>query len=210
MYQVFSQEQLQLIFSKLLEWPAVNLFPVLDILRMIVLHPSGASKFATEGNQILPKLLDIGFKSQPLPANQLLILRLIGNMFRWESLQPILKLNDEQILGIIANCVHSDNKNIRITFSTILLNFSALFLQDKFQEGKIQIISILAEVLRNEKEDEVIYRSLVALGTLLWNDDQAKSLARDLEMTQSLKTHQSSSSSSSKVKECANELLLSL
>jgi len=130
-------------------------------------------------------------------------------MFRWESLQPILKSNEEQILGIIADCARSDNKNIRIAFSTILLNFSALFLQTKSQEGKIQVISILAEVLSSEKEDEVIYRSLVALGTLLWNDDELKSLAQDLELKQSLKTHQSSNSSSSKVKECASELLSS-
>jgi len=45
---------------------------------------------------------------------------------------------------------------------------------------------------------------MVAIGTLLWTDDECKSLARDLEISQSLKTHQSSSSV--KVKEVADEL----
>jgi len=131
----FSQSQYDLIFAKLLHWPTASLFPILDIIRSIIIHPSSSSR-TDDWKKLLPTVIDLGFKGQAVAANQLLILRLIANLFRWENIHSTLQWHGEQLLSTIADCVRSDNKNIRTALVTVLLNFSVLYTANKSQEGK--------------------------------------------------------------------------
>ncbi len=60
------------------------------------------------------------------------------------------------------------------------------------------------QVLGSEQDEEALYRGLVALGTLVWDDEAAKALVRDLDLIPSVQKQ--TSSSFSKVKELATEL----
>jgi len=63
---------------------------------------------------------------------------------------------------------------------------------------------MITEVLSSEQDAELVYRTLVALGTLIYDDPATKALVEDLDLQPSIQKH---SSSEGKVKEVASEIL---
>ena len=80
------------------------------------------------------------------------------------------------VLDNISEFVFHENKNIRNAVITIMLNYSIFFLDKNDPEGRIQIISALAEALPKEKEEQNSLRIKTALKNLSINDDDAKEL----------------------------------
>lgn len=81
------------------------------------------------------------------------------------------------------------------------------------------MLPVLQQVLVKEKDEEIIYRALVALGTLvflsieflcslmskkIYKDDQCKTLAAELDIPKYINSF--SSSSGAKIRECASEI----
>lgn len=52
---------------------------------------------------------------------------------------------------------------------------------------KMQAVSIVAELLAKEEEGTVLYRALVALGTLVTGDAASMGLAKDLDVPSTLR-----------------------
>jgi len=92
--------------------------------------------------------------------------------------------------------------------SQLLSSFSVQ-LQDMGSgfEGKMQVISILAEMLGPESEDEVMYSALVALGTLASNDPAIQGLAKDLEIPSNLRRCNDGGKHTSKTRAATAEIL---
>jgi len=136
----------------------------------------------------------------------MLALRFIANMFRWESFTSLLASKYEEVLDKLADFAQSDNKNVRLALVTVLLNFSILFMNKHISEGKMQCMSIISEVLGHctDQDAEIVYRGFAALGTLVWNDDQAKQNSKDLELNQFYGSGKLLSGG--KVTECSQEL----
>jgi len=65
-------------------------------------------------------------------------------------------------------------------------------------------MSMITEVLSAEQDAELVYRTLVALGTLIYDDPATKALVEDLDLQPSI---QKQSSAEGKVKEVASEIL---
>ena len=57
------------------------------------------------------------------------------------------------MLDNISQYVFSDNKNIRNAAITVMLNYSIFFLDKNDAEGRLQIISALAEGFSKESDD---------------------------------------------------------
>jgi len=88
----------------------------------------------------------------------------------------------------------------------VILNFSVLNIAFNVKEvEKLQCLSLLQEVLSNEADEEVLYRSLVSVGTLIWKDRDSVKLVEELDMLKSIQAQ--SLSKISKVKEICLELL---
>lgn len=65
----------------------------------------------------------------------------------------ILKSKRQLVLDNISHFISSDNKNIRNALITIFLNYSIVFLDANDSEGRIQIISALADIIGKENDD---------------------------------------------------------
>ncbi|KAH7288377.1 hypothetical protein KP509_31G024400 [Ceratopteris richardii] len=167
----------------LLTWPTSLLFPALDILRITLLHPQGAELFAQKaesGKDVLRQILQRA--CEPPDANQLLGIRAAVNAFRHSVLRKWVLHNRSEILDFFSDCQTSSQKNIRVAYSTLLLNYSVLLIETKDEAGQIQVLSAALEMAGPQEMDPICrYRSLVTVGSLVANG-LVKSIALDLDV----------------------------
>ncbi|GBG59102.1 hypothetical protein CBR_g24445 [Chara braunii] len=157
------------LLKKLLAWPPAYLFPVLDVLRMLALHSQGATMLAEETGKAKDFLLEgiVSVSTPPVVAANLLTgARMLTNCFRYASLRSWVEQHRSEVLDSLAICCASSNKNVRLAFSTLLLNFAVLLCEAKDENGQIQCLSASIELASADEDPENIFRTLVAIGTL--------------------------------------------
>lgn len=175
--------------SRLLRWPAAQLFPGLDVARCLVLHPAGAAHAAASaGSMSTPVLgslsgaLAAAAVSGAGPALQT-ALRLAANCFKEPPLRAWVGCQRELLLDGFAGAGGAQaTKGVRLGMSTLLLNYVVAGGQD--EAGGMQLLSALDELLAGvpQEEPQAAHRALLALGTLLMGPHAAalKSVAEDL------------------------------
>ncbi|CAH1243636.1 PLAA [Branchiostoma lanceolatum] len=168
---------------KILQWPKEVVFPALDVLRLALRHCDINQHFCNskDGPQFLTHLQTFLSPDSP-PANQMLALRAVCNMFAQPVGKGLAISQHSNILATTVDCSASTNKNVRIAMATIILNFAAVIQDPEDIEGKSQCLSAVATLLDGEKENEACFRLLVALGSLMVGDDNAIALARSLDL----------------------------
>jgi hypothetical protein len=132
--------------------------------------------------------------------NLLTAARLFANAFKCETTRRVFLLNASQILDGLAAATTADAKPaLRLALATALLNFAAHFEPNKSDDEAIaarevapQAAAVGAELLMNATDlagdgsgaesdaSAVVFRALVALGTLAAKSAETKSLLRDL------------------------------
>lgn len=173
--------------ARLLSWPAPQLFPALDVARLLVLDPEGArlmAAAAAAGDMAAPQPgtlaggLSTAATSQ-LPANQQLALRLAANCFRHAPTRGWLLSgagNLQQLLDAFASCASSSggNKAVRLSLATFLGNVAAAAGLKQLHAGQqdvpLQALSCAIELLGScpaLEEPDAAFRCMVAIGTLL-------------------------------------------
>eukprot|EP00245_Coleochaete_scutata_P010537 TRINITY_DN3710_c0_g1_i1.p1 TRINITY_DN3710_c0_g1~~TRINITY_DN3710_c0_g1_i1.p1 ORF type:complete len:551 (+),score=94.89 TRINITY_DN3710_c0_g1_i1:184-1653(+) len=178
----FADVDFALLSRLLLSWPPSNLFPVLDVLRMMVLHPDAASRLSAEvqkGQDLLGEVLKRANEAPALAPNQLTSLRLVVNTFRHKGLHAWASHQRGLLLDLFSPCASSTNKNIRLSLATLLLNYAVDVTEMKNEEGQLHTLTLAVELANSEQDPEALFRELVAIGTLI-NGGSVKALAADL------------------------------
>lgn len=180
----FADVDFKLLTRMVLQWPIENIFPVLDLMRMMLLHPQCAIFFAnatTAGNDVLLEALRRATGEPVLVPNLLTSARVAVNAFKHSVLRNWVVKNRSEILDLFSGCCASMNKNVRLAYATLVINYSALLLETNDEEGQIQVLSAAVEMADSQEADvEVRFRALVALGTLI-HSSGVKSVAVDLD-----------------------------
>ncbi|CAH1448867.1 unnamed protein product [Lactuca virosa] len=157
------------LLSKLLKsWPLSMMFPVIDILRMVILHPDGSSvlKHVIDENDIFMDLIK-KVTNNPLPPNLLTSIRAVVNLFKNSSFHIWLHNHRVEIFDAFASCYSSPNKNVQISYYTLVLNYDVLLIEKKDEEGQSHVLSAALEIAEGETlEVDAKYRALVAIGSL--------------------------------------------
>ncbi|KAG0631249.1 hypothetical protein M758_1G238100 [Ceratodon purpureus] len=146
----FADVDFKLLTKMALQWPVENIFPVLDLMRMMLLHPQCAAHFANEattGNDVLLEALRRATGEPVLIPNLLTSARVAVNAFKNSALRNWSAKNRSEILDLFSGCCASMNKNVRLAFVTLVLNYSVLSLENKDEEGQIQVLSAAVEVV---------------------------------------------------------------
>lgn len=161
------------------------LFAVIDILRMIVLHPDGAAKLVkciNDGNDALLKIIKKATSSPVIPANLLTSLRAVTNLFKNPSFHQWLHHHRSEILDAFSGCYTSSNKNVQLAYSTLILNFAVLLIEKKDEEGQAHVLSAALEIAEAENLDvDSKFRALVAIGSLML-EGAVKKIALDFDV----------------------------
>jgi len=189
-----SDAELSIILKMMKHWTLVNVFPAMDLARLVVLHPDASQMKRSEfWNEIVCTaiekcdLLLQNLNTVEGPAKvaiPMLSLRLFANSFRGGSgSQLAVESHLARILNCVDKFITSDNKNVRLAAATVLLNVSSHLKSIGKYDASIPdlFLSLVAKVLNcGNYETEAIVRTLVALGTALLVDDvfvqKAKSL----------------------------------
>lgn len=167
----FTDADIAVLFKILRSWPISMIFPVIDILRMLILHPDGASRLlkqTEQGNDVLLDILKRITEATVHAGNLLTFLRAITNLFKHLFFSRWLQVNCSEILDALSNCQPSFNKNVHLSYSTLVLNYAVLLigLKDKHAQG--QVLSAALEIAEDQSLDgDSKFRALVAIGSLM-------------------------------------------
>ncbi|KAJ0607997.1 putative transcription factor WD40-like family [Helianthus annuus] len=201
----FSDEDICLLLKLLKSWPVSMIFPVIDVLRMVILHPDGSTlvKRANDENDTFMELIK-KVTSSPLPPNLLTSIRVVVNLFKNSGFHLWLQKHRVEIFDAFASCYSSSNKNVQVSYSTLVLNYAVLLIEKKDEEGQAHVLSAALEIAEGEAlEVDAKYRALVAIGSLML-EGLVKKIALDFEVGSIAKL--AKASKDSKVSEVAADI----
>lgn len=190
-----------------LQWPVDQVWPVLDVLRLALLSERMQSVWLVgdRSETLVSHLITLVRPPSP-PNTQLMALRCFANLAAFEPGRAILTKMYDQVVTVTVEISPYKNKNLEIAAATVLLNYSVIFGANDNFDKKCQVLSGAGTVAMCSKDPEAQFRSLVALGTLLYNCGQCRSLAGSLDLKPVVQTL-STVTSPAKVGECAGHIL---
>ncbi|XP_020576385.1 phospholipase A-2-activating protein [Phalaenopsis equestris] len=167
----FADDDFIILFKILKSWPISLIFPAIDILRMLIIHHDGASRllnYIEQGNDICLEILKRTTAAPTHAGNLLTIIRAITNLFKHSFFSQWLQIHCSEILDALSDCQPSFNKNVNLSYSTLLLNYSVLLIGMKDAEGQGQVLSAALGVAEDQSLDvDSKFRALVAIGSLM-------------------------------------------
>ncbi|XP_015900825.2 uncharacterized protein LOC107433940 [Ziziphus jujuba] len=174
-----------ILLRLLKSWPHAMLFPVIDTVRILVLHPDGATvlfQHVEANNDILMEIIKKVIENPSVPANLLTSIRLVTNLFKNSCYYNWLQRHRTEVLDAFSSCNASPNKNLQLSYSTLILNYAVLLIEKKDQEGQSQVLSAALEVAEEGNiEVDSKFRALVAIGSLML-DGLVKRIALDFDV----------------------------
>jgi len=178
-----------------------KIFPILDLLRLMVLHPVAVRRFTLTSE--LKKIVKVAV-DEFVEANILLLFRFISNCFMLDLVRPRLLDIQEQVFELIIEHFNL-SPNHKLAISTTILNYTITYLKHKNEDGINQCLSVLNEILDPSNSQDTNFRLLVALANLIYNNEDAKTMANDLAIFDKIEL--TKVSDVEKIKQISTELI---
>ncbi|KAH0531398.1 hypothetical protein TsFJ059_000235 [Trichoderma semiorbis] len=180
---------LNVILKIVTEWPYADRLAGLDLLRCVARYPIAAQ---FKGPQDLT-LLDIAVASSipdDFPPNEnaaMMGARTIANLFSSADGRSLASSRADKAISFLERVtgikggepIGKFNRNVLVALTTVAVNYSVLVNKEKLlnPEQRRRLVTVLGTILKDQTDSEVLYRALVALGTILsTSKDEAKSL----------------------------------
>ncbi|RFU73688.1 ubiquitin homeostasis lub1 [Trichoderma arundinaceum] len=213
--KAISLPTLNVILKIVTEWPYADRLAGLDLLRCVAKYPI-AAQFKGPLNE---SLLDIAIASSipdDFPPNEnaaMMGARTIANLFGSADGRSLASSQADKSISFLERItgikggepIGKLNRNVLVAVTTVAVNYSVLVNKEKLlsPEQRRRLTAVLGTILNDQTDSEVLYRALVALGTILsTSKDEAKSLG-----VVSLVEGVASKSSEDRVKGVAKECL---
>ncbi|KAM0217008.1 hypothetical protein ACHAQD_007497 [Fusarium lateritium] len=174
------QTAIPLLVRILTQWPYSDRLAGLDLLRCVAKYPLVA-QFTDPS---VGSLLDLAFTAS-LPQGEtpnenaaMMGLRTVANIFSTANGRSVVSAQSdeaisflERIIGVSSEPIGPFNRNILIAATTVAINLSVLVHRERLlaPEQRRRLAILLGTILSRDgqTDSEVLYRALVALGTLL-------------------------------------------
>lgn len=174
----FLESGILIIFKAATAWPAANRLPGLDLLRLLAAATPLTATSDYNGDDLITAIASSGIFEAPLNINNVMLtIRMFANLFETEAGQTLAANKFEQIMPLVRSVISSTdvtpNRNLTIAIATLFINFSVLLTSQarasspESTEHALVLLDELSKILNKEKDSEAVYRSLVALGTLV-------------------------------------------
>ncbi|KAI0808794.1 ubiquitin homeostasis protein lub1 [Xylaria sp. FL0064] len=183
---VTDETTIDLVVMMCTKWDYSNRVAPLDLLRCIAVSPRVA-KYRSPGDDSSPVKIAVSAVldgvpdgSQPNENCAMMALRTIANLFKTAEGRKLLAQPSEistalsfvgRVVGLRGQApIGQFNRNLLLALTTVSINYAVLAskqLGSISAENQIRLISPLALVLQKQTDSEVIYRALVAVGTLI-------------------------------------------
>ncbi|KAH8896800.1 PFU-domain-containing protein [Thozetella sp. PMI_491] len=185
-----------IVLKVITEWPYSDRLAGLDLFRILVTSPTVASleKPANVIQLVLRSTLET---DGAVNENMVMMaLRAIANIFTSDAGRAVAASQAdnvvsalERISGVDGNPVGAQNVNLQIALATAAFNYACLgYKSAKSANGAVGadvltlLCNVIAQVLRTQGDAEVLYRALMAVGTVLAipGTDDYKKAVKDL------------------------------
>ena len=172
------QSAISLVLKIALTWPTANRLPGLDLLRIAAASTELVAQY-NEGADLIALVADSGvFEDKDRTNNIMLAIRLFANLFETKAGRALVMADADQILALVQSVPTSGgsgpaNRNLTIAITTLYINYAALLTsadlssESSSSDRALSLLEELTKLANTEKDSEAVYRSLVALGTLI-------------------------------------------
>jgi phospholipase A-2-activating protein len=168
---------------RMLKWPTEMVFPALDLGRLVLAQPSGGAYFfgKCKTNVLDAVLRHITAPSAPVPV-LVLGCRFLCNLFANRVVLSVALLRDSDILNAARAASRSENRKARETHGALLVNYAVAMHNAKSTPSARSLpLKICVELISSfEKDEEVLFRLMVAMGTLLCGGMEYANTGREL------------------------------
>lgn len=111
-----------------------------------------------------------------------LCIRILVNLFYLDSARLFINSKRQAILDIVCNVIDSENAPIRSGVAALLLNFSIEFYSTNDVEAKVQILTMISEMMSTEKDIKNLTNMFIAICNIIHISKENINLAKDLDM----------------------------
>lgn len=189
-----SKAEFDVLVKMLTQWPKDGQGPVINLLRMAVMHPEVAAKMAApeaatagKAGDLVGPLLKLALSAEKAVLSLLALRALVNCFSRRAVAKKVLAVRYEEILEGVAAAARkfSEDQNVRLSVVAVYINFAILFAEDRaaYESAKVLLLTSVQELLQASAADaKVAYRCAIVLGTLAYNDANVTELARDLDI----------------------------
>ncbi|KKK15067.1 polyubiquitin binding protein [Aspergillus ochraceoroseus] len=180
---------LVLLFKIATTWPAANRLPGLDLLRLFAAATPLVATADYNGQDLISGIQASGVFDPPVNVNNaMLSIRMLANLFETPAGRELAVDRFDQVLAAVKTCLvnsgSSPNRNLTIAVATLYINLAVYSTSEgrssTLESGKrgLALVEELMGLLMKEKDSEAVYRTLVALGTLVKElDSEVKAAA---------------------------------
>jgi phospholipase A-2-activating protein len=175
------QRSLDLVVRLVTSWPYGDRLPGLDLLRCVAKFPLAAAFTDPTHGSLLDLAVTASLPSDGSAPNEnavMMGLRTIANLFSSANGRSVISADAETAIGFLervaglngGDAIGPFNRNVMIAFTTVGINLSVLAHRERLLtvELRRRLYLVLGAILKKDQTDsEVLYRALVALGTLL-------------------------------------------
>lgn len=164
-------------------WPYKDRLAGLDLLRLLAIAPETATFRSNGGGSIIDVFLQAALESSPPSENHVMMaVRGFANLFDSTEGRQLATDNFDKIHDLIKTAIQtSTNRNLLVAATTVYINYGVLFTEtDPDFEQVLAVLDTVTSILKTQVDSEVIYRGLVALGTLLTVGDEIREAGKDV------------------------------
>ena len=135
---------------------------------------------------VVSRLLNL-LSSTDKPVTAMLVIRVLCNFFSRHVLSKAMGARYESIFDALATALQRfpPDENLRASAIALYINYTLLFSENNslYEAGKVQLLSSLPEQLRlSGLSGKLVYRLLVVLGTLVYEDATVVEMAQAIEV----------------------------
>ncbi|KAG6005667.1 hypothetical protein E4U21_007783 [Claviceps maximensis] len=172
-------QSLDLVVRMITAWPYGDRLAALDLLRCIVRFSSVAQFSDAQHGSVLDLAIKFSIPSESPPNENAVMMgiRAMANICATVDGRSLITTQAskviqylERVLGVKGgNAIGKLNRNVLIAVTTSALNLSVLIDKEKLlaPDERRRLVIVLGAALDEQTDSEVLYRGLVALGTLL-------------------------------------------
>ena len=166
-------------------WPYKDRLPGLDLLRLLAVAPMTAAYSHPRVGNIIDVLEQGSTEEQPPADNHVMMAtRAFANLFGSAEGRDLAVNEFDKIQNIISTAISgSTNRNLLVAASTVYINYAVYFKSQSSSasfEHVLAVLDALGKILNSQNDSEVVFRALVATGTLLTVDEEVRSAAKDV------------------------------
>ncbi|KAL6690634.1 PFU domain-containing protein [Trichoderma pleuroticola] len=187
--KAISTPTLNVILKIVTEWPYSDRLAGLDLLRCVARFPI-AAQFKGPQNETLLDIAVVSSIPDDFPPNEnaaMMGARTIANLFGSADGRSLASSQADKAISFLERVtgikggepIGKFNRNVLVALTTVAVNYSVLVNKEKLlnPEQRRRLVTVLGTILKDQTDSEVLYRALVALGTILsTSKDEAKSL----------------------------------